>query len=126
LTAAFHASSSDPVSHHAAAVVRQATVPQITIHDADDVALAAACAAAFAAGDQSAGDAAHAQECQAQSDFLRCIFGNPFLPVQIDPAWLKWNGSTVLQLAKSIYEDRAFDRMPLLGDALEATAPAPA
>jgi len=47
---------------------------------------------------------------------LRCIFGNPFRPVSIDPVWQATN---VLGLAESIYEERAFDRMPVLGDALE-------
>ena len=45
------------------------------------------------------------------------IFGPlPFRPVILNPAWLT---STVQQLAESIYQDRAFDRMPILGDALE-------
>jgi hypothetical protein len=48
--------------------------------------------------------------------FLRDIFGNPFRPVALDPAWLT---STVVTLANSIYTDRAFDRMPILADALE-------
>lgn len=46
---------------------------------------------------------------------MRCVFGNPFRPVALDPHWLT---SSVLDLATSIYEDRAFDRMPILGDAL--------
>ena len=33
-----------------------------------------------------------------------------------DPSWLT---STVLTLAEGIYADRAFDRLPLLADALE-------
>jgi len=51
-----------------------------------------------------------------QSDILRDIYGNPFRPIRIDPAWLT---STVVQLAQGIYEDRAFDRMPVLADALQ-------
>jgi hypothetical protein len=53
------------------------------------------------------------------SDFarmLRDIFGNPFRPVIFDPAW---RTSDVLLLARGIYEERAFDRMPILADALE-------
>ena len=46
----------------------------------------------------------------------RGIFGNPFRPVAIDPAWIS---PTVKQLAEAIYEERAFDRMPILVDALE-------
>lgn len=49
--------------------------------------------------------------------FLRCIFGpTPFCPVTFDPVWLT---SAVQQLAAAIYEERAFDRMPILGDAME-------
>jgi hypothetical protein len=47
---------------------------------------------------------------------LRCIFGNPFRPITLDPSWLT---TTAKQLAKSIYQDRAFDRLPILADALE-------
>lgn len=51
-----------------------------------------------------------------QSFLLRDIFGNPFRPVAIDPSWLT---SDVLALANGIYEERAFDRMPILADALQ-------
>jgi len=50
--------------------------------------------------------------------FLRDIVGNPFHPVTIAPAWLTWNDATVVKLAQSTYEERAFDRMPFLADAL--------
>ncbi len=49
-------------------------------------------------------------------NFLRDIFGNPFRPVSLDPAW---RTSTVLALASGIYEERAFDRLPILADALQ-------
>ena len=47
---------------------------------------------------------------------LRDIFGNPFRPVLFNPDWLT---STVIALSRGIYEDRAFDRLPILADALE-------
>lgn len=57
---------------------------------------------------------------KAFADALRDIFGNPFRRTPaIDPAWLAWNDCVVPKLAKGIYEDRAFDRMRILGDALE-------
>jgi hypothetical protein len=54
-----------------------------------------------------------------QSPLARDIFGSPFRPVVVDPAWLLWNGGLVRRLAQSVYADRAFDRRPVLGDALE-------
>lgn len=47
------------------------------------------------------------------------IFGNPFRPARIDPAWLAWNAGTVVGIAQAIYDDRAFDQIPILADALE-------
>jgi hypothetical protein len=55
----------------------------------------------------------------AQLQLLREIAGNPFRPEPIDPSWLSWQQGTILSMARSIYEDRAWDRMPVLGDALE-------
>jgi hypothetical protein len=54
-------------------------------------------------------------ECKVQAEMLRDIFGNPFNPVILDP---KWQTSNVIDLARTIYEDRAFDQMPILADAL--------
>ncbi len=52
----------------------------------------------------------------ALSGHLRDIFGYPPRPVSADPAWLT---STAVALAEAIYADRAFDRLPILADALE-------
>jgi hypothetical protein len=54
-----------------------------------------------------------------QCILLRDIFGKPCRPVAADAAWLTWNGGTVIKLAQAIYDDRAFDRLPVLADALE-------
>jgi hypothetical protein len=62
------------------------------------------------------GEAASAEERQAQSAFLRDIFGNPFRPVVLAPAWLT---PDVIGLARALYEERAFGQLPVLGDALE-------
>lgn len=72
-----------------------------------------------------------------KADLLREIVGNPFtaqflccsvkggrhLPLDnkcpgCGPI-LAWNDGTVPRMAQSIYEERAFDRMPILADALE-------
>jgi hypothetical protein len=47
---------------------------------------------------------------------VRDLFGNPFRPVTLNSAW---RTSNVTALAQSIYDDRAFDRLPILADALE-------
>jgi hypothetical protein len=49
-------------------------------------------------------------------DLIRCVFGNPLRPL---PRELPWATPTVIAVARSIYEDRAFDRLPILADALE-------
>jgi hypothetical protein len=58
-------------------------------------------------------------ETKFECDLLREVFGNPFRPSTVDPAWLAWEGGTVARLAGAAYEGRAFDRLPILGDALE-------
>jgi hypothetical protein len=55
-------------------------------------------------------------EQRAQADLLREVFGNPFRPVALEPAWLT---SEVRALAHAIYAERAWDRMPILADALQ-------
>jgi hypothetical protein len=59
------------------------------------------------------------EETSAQCVLARDVFGNPFRSVTLDPAWLAWNGSTVRHLAQAVYDGRAFDRLPVLADALE-------
>jgi len=54
-----------------------------------------------------------------QCRLLREVLGNPYRPVRIAPAWLALADGLVPALARSIYDGRAFDRMPILGDALE-------
>ena len=54
-----------------------------------------------------------------QAVLLRCIFGNPFRPSPPLPAAvLAWNDCTVRRIAAGIYEERTFDRLPILADAL--------
>jgi hypothetical protein len=61
-----------------------------------------------------------AQEKQAHCDLIRDIFGNPFRErPTVDPRWLGWEGGTVTRLARAAYDERAFERLPVLADALE-------
>jgi hypothetical protein len=61
-------------------------------------------------------DAAGKRERNTQSLLLRDILGNVFRPATIDPAWPT---PKVITLAQAIYEDRAVEGMPILGEALE-------
>jgi hypothetical protein len=54
-----------------------------------------------------------------QAELLREILGNPLQEIAIDPAWLRHNDGIVRKLAQTIYDERAFERMPILADALE-------
>jgi hypothetical protein len=53
-------------------------------------------------------------ELLAQADLIREVF--PYRHNAVDPAWLT---PTVTKLAQAIYNERVFDRMPILADALE-------
>jgi hypothetical protein len=59
--------------------------------------------------------AAEKDERRAQAQLALDIFGNPFRPVSFDP---RWRTADAVGLARGIYEERAFDRLPLLADAL--------
>ena len=61
------------------------------------------------------GRAAALTTFERHAGFLRDIFGNPFRSV---PFAAEWRTSTAVALAHGIYEERAFDRHPLLMDAL--------
>jgi hypothetical protein len=54
-----------------------------------------------------------------RADLVRDVFGNPFRPAAVDPAWLAWNDGTVARLARAVHDEGAFDRLPVLADALE-------
>ncbi len=81
-----------------------------------------AAAQAAAAAGREAWQAAWAVADEGQGghpDTLRDVFGNPFRRVSLAPAWLAWEGGTVVKVAQTIYAERAFDRLPVLADALE-------
>lgn len=53
-----------------------------------------------------------------QRVFVSEIFGNPFRAVPLDLTLLQWNDGTVRKMAQVIYDDRRFEDMPILADAL--------
>ena len=57
-------------------------------------------------------------ESRDQTALVHCHFGNPFRPRPVCAVWLT---REVKNLADGIYTERAFDRMPLLAEALEAS-----
>jgi hypothetical protein len=52
-------------------------------------------------------------------EVVQDIFPNPFRSIIINPAWLAWNDGTVRLITQAIYDEKAFDRIPILADALE-------
>jgi hypothetical protein len=83
---------------------------------ADAVTESVACEMAGDDDNTLAWKAAKRSEEVCQAALLREIVGNPFHLVSVDPSWLT---SAVTALARGIYEERAFDRLPVLADALE-------
>jgi hypothetical protein len=81
---------------------------------AGDVPFYAANAAEARGGER---EPARRAEAAALCELLRDVVGNPYRTPRIDPAWLA--GGVAVGLARGIYEEGAFDRMPILADALE-------
>ncbi len=71
----------------------------------------------------------HADECDrlhpTWAALLRCVVGNPWRPVTTVTRGGRfchptlWLTDTVTHLAAGVYEDRAWERLPILADALE-------
>jgi hypothetical protein len=70
----------------------------------------------LASGTASAEWAMPKTEQAAQCHDLRCLFGDPFRPVALNRRWLT---PVVSALAGAAYDERAYDRLPILADALE-------
>jgi hypothetical protein len=89
--------------------------------DIDPWLLVAASAAESVITDEMARDALRMAWTHDRSRDLRCallrdLFGNPFRPVRIAPAWLT---PVVASIAQTVYEDRLYEDLPILADALE-------
>jgi hypothetical protein len=61
-------------------------------------------------------DAAKHAEALFQASLIKELFGSSFPPPSVSPSWRTYD---VRALAEAIYEERAFDRMPILADALQ-------
>jgi hypothetical protein len=71
---------------------------------------------AFATAGNLANSSRREVSSKEQAALLRDIFGNPFRPFAVDPAWLT---PTVTALAREMYESRDFSPTPILADALQ-------
>jgi hypothetical protein len=58
----------------------------------------------------------HTEARRCHAALVRDLFGNPFRPATLAPAC---RTQTVTALAGAVYEEHAFDRLPILADALE-------
>jgi hypothetical protein len=90
--------------------------------EAGRAAARAAGDAAFALKDvhwEKAKNAAYKAEVQEQVAILRDVLGNPFRSALVDPSWLHWDWRSVVMLARTIYEERSYQDLPVLGDAAE-------
>lgn len=56
-------------------------------------------------------------EKQPHSIIIRDVFGNPFHSPVLEPCW---RPPEIITLARTIYDEKAFGRLPELGEALEA------
>ena len=55
-------------------------------------------------------------EAQHQANLLRCVVGNPFSPTLAECPWLTDN---IRAMGQTIYENRCYEDLPILADALE-------
>jgi hypothetical protein len=86
-----------------------------------EVPFDASCAAADSTGappPSPVRDKAFDDETRVQIGILRDIFGSTFRSITIEPSCLAWKNGAVPELAQAIYDQRAFERMPLLAEAL--------
>jgi hypothetical protein len=67
----------------------------------------------------AAGLLAHEAMCRTQCDLLRDVCGGVVHPTVLAADWLCWNDGVVVRIARSVYDERAFERLPILADALE-------
>lgn len=58
-------------------------------------------------------------EWDREVELFHDIAGHLIDPARFDPLWLAWNDGTVRHLAQAIYDERAWENMPILADALE-------
>jgi hypothetical protein len=108
--------SGDIIADHSAIAIQALCEPKpwFPMGTGSSAGIAAVAAEAWS-DEQTPWDVAWDRAAREHCGLLRDIFGNPFRPVAIDP---RWRTADTVALARGIYDDRAFDRLPLLADAL--------
>ena len=117
--AAIHAADDLNASSAALAVVAASSAAEYALSAQAHAAFAAAVAVALSKEPNLAQGVADPLEQMHQCGLVRDVVGNPFGPTTLNQSWLAWNDGAVRKLAQAIYDGRAFDRLPLLADALE-------
>jgi len=80
------------------------------------LALRAAARLAVAAAGERVNEPVLRAAWAGQCRLARDLFGDPFAPAEFDP---RWRTTAVAGLARAAHADGAFDRLPILADALE-------
>ncbi len=108
-------------AYHAVAQRADVSVWNVCMAAVESEARRARQAARVAGADEaSAYEAARVAEMRAQADLLRELFGPlPFRDVHMSRSCLRWNGGTVVKLARAVYDGRRFREVGILADALE-------
>lgn len=96
----------------------QAAVDLTSSSPATAIASQVAHDVARTAEEVAAWDTAWAARIWNRAPFLREIFGKPFRPTAINPAWLHWHDNLIPQMAQNMYEESTFVDLPILSDAL--------
>jgi hypothetical protein len=91
---------------------------------ANDAADAVAYHAVHGTGSQDPNEAlwksARNAERAVQCGLIRDLFGPLlFRPRVVYPTWLRWHDGAIVHIAQAIYNDRRFQELPILADALE-------
>jgi hypothetical protein len=115
------ATAEELASAHEAALVSWNCPAEASACDASATTFTtqAAMSASHHAGWAGGKDVSRAANLARHADLLRCIVGTSFRPPPSLPRTvLNWNDGTVRRIAEHIYEERAFDRLLILADAL--------
>jgi hypothetical protein len=65
-------------------------------------------------------EAVYRRELAEQTSLARDVFGSPFRPLpSVNPDWVSWHDGAIVHIAQPVYDERRFQDLPILADALE-------